>query len=234
MLFELGVCLVLIGRPDANRVIENAMRAESAWLAFPGFVADLEVEWDGKVHHGRAVVAPGGRVFVEQVPAARGDWVAQRLGLAVHQRLPKDDLASNGWMFVDRNDDFMPTGQAICSVDAPFGPCHWIRDGRIHAIGSRAAQRRQLRTTVKTELNGDGKHLPTVEVFQSWKLPWMELETAETTIHTWQRVGRFDLPATLHFISGGPIVDPSTPTTVRIVLTRPRLFVPPSESLAVR
>jgi hypothetical protein len=216
-------CLLLLPLPadagskaDASRLVADALRAEVTWQAFPGFVADLEIECNGKVSQGRVVVEADGQVFVESVPDAFRLWASQHLGRIVRQRLPKADAASKTWRFVN-------PGTAVCRTDAPLGPCHWIRDQQFQAVETRDAKSKRRLTTLKGERNPDKKYLPSVEVLHCWDARTLELQGTETTLLTWERVGGFDLPATVQVLSADASAKPAIG---RIMLTRHRLFSP--------
>ena len=215
----------LEGNP--NRLVVDALAAEATWRAFPGFVADLEIKCNGNVSHGRVIVERDGRVFVESVPDAHRVWAVPYLDGFVHQRLPQDDVRKKIWMFVHR-------GTAVCRTDDPFGPCHWIQNKQFQAVEVRFAKRKQRLTTLKTERNPDNKHLPAVQVLHVWNTQTRELESTETRLLTWRRVGDFDLPATIQVLSAGTASEPATTAIGRIVITRHRLFSSPEPLFAGR
>jgi hypothetical protein len=224
----------LEAKPDANRMVADALVAEATWRAFPGFVADLEVECNGKVSQGRLIVERDGRMFVEEVPAGHRIWAEEVLGCIVRQRLPKEENAKKTWMLVSLRGERTPLGHAVCRTDAPFGPCHWIQNQQFQAVEVRFAMGKQRLTMLKTERNADNKHLPVVLVSHRWNTRTLELEASETTLLAWRRVGDFDLPATIQVISAGSGADAPTPAVGRIVLTRHRLFSSPEAVFASR
>jgi hypothetical protein len=221
-------------KTDANLMVADALVAEATWLAFPGFMAELEIDCNGKVSQGRLVVERDGRVFVETVPAIHRAWAMQRLGCVVRQRLPKNDADKKTWMFVNLKEERSPLGQAVCRTDAPFGPSLWIQNQQFQAVEVRFAKGKQRLTTLKTERNPDNKHLPVVQVSHRWNTRTLELEASETTVLSWRRVGGFDLPATMQVLSAGTAAEATTPEIGRIVLTRHRLFSSPEALFASR
>jgi len=219
---------------DANRLVADAAAAEAAWQAFPGFVADLEIERNGKVSQGRLIVESDGRVFVELVLDSHRAWAGRHLGWIVGQRLPQDDVLKKTWMFVNLQRERTPLGYVVCRTDAPFGPCHWIGNQRFQAVEVRSAKSKQRLTTLKTERNRDNKHLPTVQVLHLWNARTMDLEATETRLLSWRRMGGLDLPATIQVLSVGTAAEPTTPAIGRIVLSRHRLFSSPEPLFAGR
>jgi hypothetical protein len=221
-------------RADASRLVAGAVAADASWQAFPGFMADLEIECEGKVSRGRLIVEPDGRVFVEQVPDTHRLWAGERLGRVVRQRLPQEETANKSWMFVSPGRERTPFGHAVCRTDAPFGPCYWVQNQRFQAVEVRCARSRQRLTTLTTERSPDKKHLPAVQVLHRWDTQTLGLEATETTLLTWRREGRFDLPATVRALSAGAAAGPATAATGRIVLTGHRLFSSPGAIFASR
>jgi hypothetical protein len=224
----------LEAKPDANRMAADALVAEATWRAFPGFVADLEVECNGKVSQGRLIVERNGRVFIEQVPASHRIWAEEVLCCIVRQRLPREEDANKTWMLVSLRGERLPRGHAVCPSNAPFGPCHWIQNQRFQAVEVRFAKGKQRLTMLKTERNADNKHLPVVLVSHRWNTRTLELEASKTMLLSWLRVGGFDLPATIQVISAGSGADATAPAVGRIVLTRHRLFSSPEAAIASR
>jgi hypothetical protein len=120
-------------------------------------------------------------------------------------------------------------GLGVFPTDNPFGECHWIRDRQIHATDFRSAKQKHRLTTLKTEQNADGKYLPTTLVLHSWNSRTQELESTETTLLLWRRVGRFDLPASIDVLSADSRAETRSG---RIVISNHRLFASPDAQLA--
>ncbi len=216
---------------DANNLVAAAVAADATWQAFPGFTADLEIERDGVACQGRLIVGRDGRVSVELVPDGHRVWAAQHLAGIVGQRLPKDDVLKKTWRFADLHRERSPLGYAVCRTDAPFGPRHWVRDGRFQAVEVRLAGSKQRLTTLKTERSPDNKLLPAVQVLHLWDARARGLAATETRLLSWRRVGGLDLPATIQVLSVGSAAGPK-PAIGRIVLTRHRLFSAPAALFA--
>src|SRR5262245_20507613 len=47
--------------PAASKLLADARAARANWVSFPGFTAELEVNFDGKVARGTLDVSPGGK-----------------------------------------------------------------------------------------------------------------------------------------------------------------------------
>ena len=51
--------------PEATKLLADARAARACWTNFPGFTADLEVNFDGQVVRGRVQVNDKGKVEVK-------------------------------------------------------------------------------------------------------------------------------------------------------------------------
>ena len=209
---------------DATQFVAETRSAEVVWHGFPGFVADIEIEWDGKNALGRIIVQPDGRIYLEHLPEHHRNWAQHRLCPLIQQRLAEFVPTQQVWMFVNS-----PKGRAVCRSDAPFGPCIWIENNRMVAIDVRVASSKQRLTTLKTQHNRDGKSLPIAQVSHCWNTRTCALEATETTLLAWDRVGGFDLPASLQILSAS-----AQPAMGRMVLSRHQLFSSSEPLLASR
>jgi hypothetical protein len=221
-------------KPDASHMVADALAAEATWRAFPGFVADLEIECNGEVSQGRLIVERDGRVSVEQVPNSHGAWAVQHLGCIVRQRLFEDEIAEKTWSFPESKREMQPIRSRRVPHGRTVGPCYWIQNGRFHSVEVHYAKAKQRLTVLKTERNADNKHLPVVLVSHRWNTHIQELNASETTLVSWLRVSGSDLPSTIEVISAGIACDATTPVVGRIALTRHQLFSPAKGLLAGR
>ncbi len=233
--------LVLAAGPaDPTQCVADALEAEATWRAFPGFVADLEVEWNGRAILGRAVIAPDGRVFVEHLPESHRARAVLQLDGIVRQRLPRE--ANTTWAGVSSDPGSGCAGRAVCRMDAPFGPHWWIQNQQVQAVEARCAGHRQRITILKTDRNPDNKKLPVVLVAHGWSARSLKLEATQTTHLSWRRVGTFDLPATVQVLSAGNIAPVlagqglglPAPANARMTLSRHRLLTGPEVLLTSR
>jgi len=209
---------------DANRLIAETRAEEVVWHGFPGFVADIEIELEGKAAHGRIIVQSDGRIHLEHFPDHLRRWAMECLRRVIQQRLTEFVPTQQAWMFANS-----PKGQAVCRSDAPFGPFIWIENNRMVAIDVRVATSKQRLTTLKTQRNRDGKSLPIAQVSHCWNTRTCALEATETTLLAWDRVGGFDLPASLQILSAS-----AQPAMGRMVLSRHQLFSSSEPLLASR
>lgn len=215
----------------AELLVARASNASASWRGFAGFIADLEVEQGGRKSSGRIIVDPEGLVHIEHVSAIHRRWAIERLGTVVRGRLSVVRYAKKSWMFATPQDRREPRTRGVCLKSDPFGQCCWIRDDQVQVIDSRSAKQKHRLTTLKTEKNPDGKFLPTALVLHSWNSRTEELESSETTLLSWQRVGRFDLPASIDVLPSGSCAETAAG---RIVLSNHFLFESNDAHLAGR
>ena len=86
---------------DANRLIAETRAEEVVWHGFSGFVADIEVELEGRAAHGRVIVQSDGRICLEHFPNRLSHWATERLCRVIQQRLVEFVPAQKAWMFVN-------------------------------------------------------------------------------------------------------------------------------------
>src|SRR3954471_19056637 len=69
--------------PEATKLLSDARAARANWHDFPGFTADAEVNLDGKVTRGRAVVKADGAVDLEVEKSEAAAWARRSLASTV-------------------------------------------------------------------------------------------------------------------------------------------------------
>jgi hypothetical protein len=216
---------------QADQLVFEAADASAGWNCFPGFLADFEVQRGGRKCLGRVIVEPNGRVHIEHVAGDYRRWSDDHVCKIVRGRLPADHEPKKSWAFASTQKPRDPIGRCVYPADNPFGELHWIRERQIHAIDFRSGKQKHRLTTLKTEKNVDGKHLPAALVLHSWNSRTQELESTETTLLSWRRVGRFDLPATIDVLSTDSRAETSSG---RIVISNHRLLDSTDAQLAGR
>lgn len=187
---------------EAARLVREAYAARAAWSEFPGFIADVEVNLDGKVGHGRVMVLADGQVYVESLPEKHQAGATCHLTCLVHGQLDKPHGQGAAWVFVGAACERPCTG-IVRRMDDPFGLCYRIRHRQVVAVEHRSNGRKLTLHTLQWCLNPDKKHLPAVVAVHAWNTHTQELESTATQLLSWKRVGRFDLPATVRVLSAG-------------------------------
>jgi len=219
--------------PDlaAEFLVARASNASASWRGFAGFIADLEVEQGGRKSSGRVVVDPEGLVHIEHLSVIHRSWAIERLGTVVRGRLSAGSDTKKSWTLATPQDCREPRTRGVYAKGDPFGQCYWIRDDQVQVIDSRSAKQKHRLTTLRTEKNPDGKFLPTALVLLSWNSRTEELESSETTLLSWRRVGRFDLPTAIDVLPSGSCAETAAG---RMVLSNHFLFESNNAHLAGR
>ncbi len=110
-------CLWLVAHPE-----ESAAGAVGG-QRFPGFVAVLEIDWNGRSSQGRIIVDGEGRVYLEPGPPAPHAVAVEKILALVQQRLAKPRLhRGESWRSPERTDIreiTRPSWRRVGSLDLP-------------------------------------------------------------------------------------------------------------------
>jgi hypothetical protein len=181
--------------PAATKLLADARAARANWENFPGFTADLEVNVDGKVARGTAVVDPKGIVTVQVSDPAASTRAKRMLGSIVAHRLDDSGDLHTPCAFADDVTDH-PLGRAIRVLNDEFHSGYRIRDRQVIEVNRVMKDTRFTITVIENHLDADGHYLPVSYVVNYWDRKSGALERSEAHHQTWQHVGRYDLPAT--------------------------------------
>jgi hypothetical protein len=203
--------------PAATKLLADARAARANWENFPGFTADLEVNFDGKVekgtvsvgHEGKVTInglVPGwpqatakvtnignAKVVVEAGDTAFSAWAKRMLGSIVGHRLDDGSDLHTPCAFSDDVTDH-PLGRAIRVLNDEFHSSYRIRDKQVIEVNRVMKDTRFTITVLENRLNAKNKYLPATYVVNYWDLKTGALQRAEAHHQTWQFVGRYDLP----------------------------------------
>src|SRR5262249_40018242 len=181
--------------PAATQLLAEARAARALWENFPGFTADVEVNLDGQVTRGRVEVSPKGKLAVtlegKDVKDAE-TWLKRELGSTVGHRMgggPTDTPCA----FADE-DVQNPLGRAVRVLNDEFHSSYRIRDRQIVVVNRQMEDERFTITVLENRVNEDKQYLPACFVVNTWDAKSGVLRSAAAYHHTWQRVGKFDLP----------------------------------------
>ncbi len=179
--------------PAATKLLADARAARANWVNFPGFSADLEVNFDGKVSKGTVTVEPKGKVTVNMTDPAAAAWAKRMLGSIVGHRLDDGSDLRTPCAFVDDVPDH-PLGRAIHVLNDEFHSSYRIRDRQVIEVNRVMKDARFTITVLENRLNAEKQFLPVSYVVNYWDLKTGALQRAEAHHETWQRVGDIDLP----------------------------------------
>jgi hypothetical protein len=189
--------------PVATKLLADARAARAGWENFPGFSADLTVNFDGKVAHGTMTVDPKGKVTVQVSDKAESEWAKRMLGSIIGHRLSDGTEDKTPCTFADDVTDH-PLGRAIRVLNDEFHSSYRIRDRQVIEVNRVMKDTRFTITVIENRLNEEKQYLPASYVVNYWDLKSGTLQKAEGHQQTWQRIGRFDLPLSAMVITSLP------------------------------
>jgi hypothetical protein len=193
--------------PAATKLLADARAARASWEKFPGFRAAVEINLAGKVAIGTVEVSPKGKVTVEAPDASPEavKWAREELAQTVSHRLDNAASLDTPCAFVDDNAHH-PLGRAIHVLSDEFHSSYRVRERQIIEVNRHMKEGHFTITVMENRLNKEKKFLPISYVVASWDGK-EALTSSASYHHTWERVGDFDLPATLLVVtarSGAP------------------------------
>jgi hypothetical protein len=186
--------------PAATKLLADARAARAEWDHFPGFTANVEVNIDGKVARGSVTVGAKGKVEVKLDDEAAADWAKRELGSVVGHRLPGTASLDTPCAFADDVTDY-PLGRAIRVLNDEFHSSYRVRDRQIIVVNREMGPTHFTITVLENRLNEEKKFLPLCYVVNTWEGKTNALKSSQAFHQTWQRVGAFDLPATVTVVT---------------------------------
>jgi hypothetical protein len=180
--------------PAATKLLAEARAARAQWTNFPGFTADLEINIDGHIARGTVHVQPNGKVTLQTPDSEAGSWALRQLRSIVSHRTDNSASLGTPCAFLD-NDTTHPLGRAIRVLNDELHSSYRIRDRQITVVNRQMQDIRFTIVVTENRLNEEQQYLPTHYVVNTWDVATGALKSSETHHETWQRVGRFDLPA---------------------------------------
>jgi hypothetical protein len=181
--------------PAASKLLADARAARANWHNFPGFTADLVVNFDGKTHPGKLTVSSKGKVKVDVADAEAGKWAQGQLASSVAHRMDNSVSLETPCAFLDDNVAH-PLGRAIRVLNDELHSSYRIRDRQIIEVNRRMKDTRFVITVIENRANQEKLFLPVSYVVNYWDVNSGALQKSQTHHDTWTRVGAFDLPAT--------------------------------------
>ena len=165
----------------------------------------LEINIEGQVAKGTVEVSPKGKVTVQAADATpeAAKWAKEQLASLAAHRLDNSALADTPCAFLDENKEH-PLGRAIRVLDDEFHSSYRIRDRQIIVVNRQMKESRFTITVMENRLDKEDRYLPVCYVVNSWDGKTDALKSSATYHHTWERVGPFDLPATLTVVTATP------------------------------
>jgi hypothetical protein len=189
--------------PAASKLLADARAARANWEKFPGFKADIAVNIDGKISRGQVQVDGKGKVSFEGLNSRSEAWAKRTLGSAVAHRMDGSAARNTPCAFADA-DEHYPLGRLIHVLNDELHSSYRIRDRQIMVVNRNMGERRFTITMQENRTNAEGKYLPVSYTVTTWDNKAGALQACDIHYQTWQRVGGFDLPATIRVVSTTP------------------------------
>lgn len=180
--------------PAATKLLSDARAARALWKDFPGFTADVEVNFDGKISKGIVHVSANGKVSFEKLDKEVETWAKRMLGSTVGHRLASGTPQDTPCAFADDVKDH-PLGRAIKVLNDELHSSYRIKDEQITEVNRVMKGGRFTISMLESKANAEGKFLSVAYAVNYWNPENGELTKNEATYQSWARVGKFDLPA---------------------------------------
>jgi hypothetical protein len=200
--------------PAASKLLADARAARAQWTGFPGFTADVELNVDGKVTRGSVQVSDKGRVEVKLDDPGAVAWVRREIGSIAGHRLDNSAGLGTPCAFMDDNANH-PLGRAVRVLNDELHSSYRIRDRQIIEVNRQMQDARFTITVLENRLNEEKTFLPACYVVNTWDLKSETMRSSTTFHHTWQRVGKYDLPASVMVVTATPATASSNGTPAR-------------------
>lgn len=186
--------------PLATKLLADARAARAQWEKFPGFTADIEFNFDGKVSRGTVKVEAKGKVRFEKLEGEAEAWAKRQLGSIVAHRIDDSASLNTPCAFADGEANH-PLGRAITVLSDELHSSYRVRDRQIIVVNRQMKDARFSITILENRTNKEGKFLPASFVVHYWDTKTGDLEKTESHLQTWARVDGFDLPVTAQVIT---------------------------------
>lgn len=191
--------------PLATKFLADARAARASWANFPGFTADIAVNFDGQVTKGKATVDPTGKVQLTGLDNKEEEaWAKRTLASIVGHRLDSAADRDTPCAFADNNENH-PLGRAIIVLNDELHSSYRIRDNQITEVNRKIKDQFFTISVLENRPNAEGKFLSVSFVVNYWNAdsPSTQLLKSETNHQSWKRIGKFDLPATVLVVTAG-------------------------------
>jgi len=179
---------------SALELLTKAREERSVWHDFPGFRSAVRATIDDQVYQGTVILTPEGKVELEGLDTPDATWIRQQMALVVSHRMP-GELEKYAVSFADENANH-PLGRLVKLVDDPANSLYRVRDGVVTEVNRDMGPTTRFTISVlEVTRNAEGQYLPTSFSVSYWNKESEQLKSSEAYLHSWTRVGKFDLPA---------------------------------------
>lgn len=185
--------------PTAEQMMIRAHAARAEWKNFSGFSAEVIVTRNGKRVTGKLVVTPKFDVQLSLPDAEEAKWAKRSLESVVSHRRSSEGRKYNV-EFADK-ETHHPLGRLIKLNEDLMGSRYRIKGDVITEVHRKMGPSRFTISITEVARNKEGKTLPKSYSFSTWDVKTGNLKSNTTVHDTWQRVGRFDLPKRLLWVT---------------------------------
>jgi hypothetical protein len=177
--------------PTAAELLRSAREARAVWNSFPGFSADLAVQYNDERVTGKISITGDGDVVLKMPKFSGGEWLQTYMESVVQHRMPGDPEDENV-RYADEGGSHA-FGRKIALGDGEQDSVYRLADDVVREVNRKAGRGRFTISVLEVERNAEGKYLPLVYTMTFWGGDG-KMTSTSTTQDSWVRVGRFDLP----------------------------------------
>lgn len=183
----------------AEQMMVRAHKARAEWNNLPGFEADIITTRDGKRVKGTLTVTDKFKVILSLPDKEEAKWAERSLRSIVGHRKPSPGRKYNV-QFADKVKHH-PLGRLIKLNEDLMGSEYRIKNDVITEVHRKMGASRFTISVTEVYRNKDGKRLPRSYSFSTWDVKTGALKSNTTVHDTWKRVGKFDLPKRMLWVT---------------------------------
>jgi hypothetical protein len=179
---------------SAGELLAQARASRAVWEDFPGFRAMALVRGHGASQRGTLTIAADGSVTLEGMSSHAADDAVEHLeSLAMHRL--SGDAGSEPVEFVEEVAEH-PLGRLIrFAGDDAMLSTYRVSGDVITQVNRQPGATRFTINVLDVHRDREGKYLPRSFQVGTWDTTTGELLSSVTHLHTWCRVGSFELPS---------------------------------------
>lgn len=175
----------------ANKIFFEAQKQRLAWIDFPGFTSNIEIQTDDALHQGKIVVQSDFTYELAIHQDALQPWVEDKLRSVIGHRKPSGDEAAE--VKFAENPGKPETGFHLVSVEG--GVRYLILDGKIAEIRRKSAKNWLEITNVRQIQFADGGLLPEFTTVTYRDPSSGAIHRSVANDFQWTKVENFQLPS---------------------------------------
>jgi hypothetical protein len=180
---------------EATKLLADARAARAVWTSFPGFRADVEINYGGKLLQAKVRVDGEGKVILEGVEDKEAaSWARRVLSSIVGHRLVGVASGKPSPCAFGDDDVHHDLGRHVRVLNDELHSSYRIRDNQIVVVNRTTGPARFSIIVLDSTKSAEGKFLTTSYVVHYWDAKSGELQRSEGHEQSWTRVGGFDLP----------------------------------------